>query len=310
MEVEHLIALRLSRRKLLNPYAHLDEIEDATGEPAESRAITMERISASRKLLEDPYAHVDQDGSLSALSEVEPLASLKYVADPSQPIAASDIELAVRSVHRLLWRSRADQNDRSVDPVQLLDPAQALRLLGFKVESLDSLGQYRKNGQLIEVAGLLDQRAHKVEISGQFPVPFRRFTCSHELGHAVLHPHLDAVHRDRSLDGSELSRDLVEWQADRFATLFLMPARLVREQFTRRFLNVPFALSQDTLFALGREAAMRLREKPELREISLLLAYTRNFNGEQFSSLAQHFGVSLTAMAIRLEELGLIQFGN
>ena len=44
-----------------------------------------------------------------------------------------------------------------------------------------------------------------------------------------------------------------------------------------------------------------------LRDISRILAKTESFNGQYFRSLADQFYVSVEAMAIRLEELSLLE---
>jgi len=42
-----------------------------------------------------------------------------------------------------------------------------------------------------------------------------------------------------------------------------------------------------------------------LRDLAMLLAGTQQYNGRFFDSLAKQFGVSIAAMAIRIEELNL-----
>jgi Zn-dependent peptidase ImmA (M78 family) len=315
-------ALSASRRRLQNQYAHLDEL-DAESEDTgvvQAAAELQERIHESRRLLQHPYAYVVDDGFAAVAPDTATTAedrSTNATRFPStvngrfrssKSFRRAEIERAVKETQRLVWKHRIRQGAQgsAEDPTELLDPAIALMLLGFSVEFEDGLGQFRNGRQLIEVAGLIDTNHKKVKISGQFPPPIRRFTLAHELAHAVLHRELSGIHRDRPLDGVGSSRNPVEWEADRFASLYLMPERLVRQHFGARFGHVPFALSEDTLFALGGHEARTLRGDPVKRTVTRVLAGVERFNGKHFFSMGVQFGVSVEAMAIRLEELELI----
>ncbi|WP_243853179.1 ImmA/IrrE family metallo-endopeptidase [Luteibacter anthropi] len=129
------------------------------------------------------------------------------------------------------------------------------------------------------------------------------FTLAHELGHAVLHPEGGGIHRDRS--GSSTSPAEVE--ADFSAIHFLMPERLVRERFEDPFGTAPFVLNDETAFALRMKNLDIAEERfPTERSLSRHLAGLEQYDTRHFPSLASIFGVSLTTMAIRLEELGLL----
>ena len=74
-----------------------------------------------------------------------------------------------------------------------------------------------------------------VQVSKQFPQETQNFTAAHELGHAILHKQT-VLHRDRPLDGSSNTpRIREEMQADKFATFFLMPSKLVEDIFFEMF---------------------------------------------------------------------------
>ena len=163
-------------------------------------------------------------------------------------------------------------------------------------------------GKHVDVAGNIDGSERTVQISLQFDSPVRRFTAAHELGHALLHD-ARGLHRDRALDGGVLHRprDRTEREADDFATYFLMPERLVRSAFEHAFKAREFILNEDTAFALNAGGLESLRATcPEVRDLSRLLAGTTHYDGVHFYSLAEQFGASVEAMAIRLEELNLI----
>lgn len=222
----------------------------------------------------------------------------------------SEIQDRADAVHAIVWRRRPDEwhrpNTRQ-DNVALLSPDFALELLGYSHEIADTLGTFRADSQTFEVAGLLENDCGRVKISAQMPPPVRRFTAAHELGHVVLHPHLKEAHRDRPIDGSTPVKSRIEQEADSFASYFLMPKNLLIERFRSVFGQPPFILNDDTAFALLhqglQEAQARIRQR---RDLSRWIAQTAHYNGLHIIPLAEQFGVSIEAMAIRLEELNLI----
>ncbi len=288
----------------------------------------LQQIHKDRRRKENPYAYLMGDGTYDALpalsttrsrtindpegvDSASDLHSLRRAANDSQPRSRKGIAALVRELHSLLWRSRRAlfPDRRHVDPLELLDPILTLRFLGFECNLVESLGQYALEGQNVEVAGTVDASGRSVEVSRQFEPPVRKFTAAHELGHAILHP-AQALHRDRAFDGTQLRdpRDRTEWEADVFATYFLMPDKLVRARFEALFRTSEFVLNEETAFALNAGDIEELRARYiETRHLSRLLAKTTYYDGCHFDSLAQQFGVSFEAMAIRLEELRLIK---
>lgn len=309
----------IDRRRLANQYAHIDYLEEvpnmATPEPL------AQRVSASRRLLEDPYAYLDDHGEYAAVGP-ESMATaatkdgldLAFMSRRGQSISVShpsdqEIERHVKRLHKRLWRERASLWSDGVpkDPVDILNPAVALGLIGYGYELVDGLGQYPTDSGRIEVAGLIDQPSRTVKLSGQFRLVQRNFTLAHELGHAVLHPQHIGVHRDRAMEGPTFSRDPVEFQADKFATFFLLPERLVRSRFVQVFGTDSFELNDDTAFALSGSSFHEFTAKhPHKRDLCRVLASTGRFNGQNLVPLADQFRVSTMAMTIRLEELKLV----
>lgn len=282
-------------------------------------------IAASRRALQNQYAYLSEDGNFDAL----PVAShaqahaahglphdliRKYSGQEAEtPIkprySAIEIELRARSLQASLWkdRDRIWPGATPTNPINVLDPFIALRLLGYDCELDETLGQFQSNGKQVEVAGVLDKNARQVRISRQFPNAVRSFTAAHELGHALLHDTGAALHRDRPLDGATSPRTGIEFEADKFASFFLMPAKQVQAAFERFFLTDQFMLNEATAFALGQGDYDTLNSKCRtLRQLSRLLAGAEQYNGVHFISLANQFLVSDEAMAIRLEELGLV----
>ena len=169
-----------------------------------------------------------------------------------------------------------------------------------------------KDGEEVdyEVAGLIDQDNKLVLISRNYSKETQNFTMAHELGHAIMHKQ-SVLHRDRPLDGSKLyKRNIQEIQADKFASYFLMPRKLVTEVYEELFLTKSFEINELTTYRLTRDSRTDklVEELKNLRGLSRRLASATSYDSKQFNSLAQIFGVSVEAMAIRLEELGLVKF--
>lgn len=319
--------LSAARRKLANPYAHIEELQlDAID--LDQGPSGLARIHASRMLLQDPYAYVDGDGELSAADQrgaiADPLPSLQLEAarsqlgrdrstsDPMQShdrLSKSSISSAVADVHKKIWSRRMELwfGEPPEDPIELLDPEMALGLFGYETQIEEGLGQMRLGPHRYEVAGILDRPRKSVRVSAQFSLRERRFTLAHELAHVVIHQHLRAVHRDRPVHSIGQVRERTEEEADRFAAEFLMPARLVSSRFKQQFGSSTLVLSDEACFALdGISLTEFLERYPSSREIATRIASVERFDGRSVSSLSAQFQVSVNAMAIRLEELRLL----
>jgi hypothetical protein len=219
------------------------------------------------------------------------------------------IEELVRSVHVKLWEQRRELFGDAEDPIEVLDPARVLELAGYKVRYHEGgLGHDVQDGVRVDVAGLIDPVNKVVEISLLSSPTERLFTLAHELGHVMLGSTGTVVHRDRPLNGTRIARDANERDADKFAACFLMPSKLLRKAFLRRFLTECFELDDATAFALRASWADDVRKEfPTLHALSCYLASAEHYNGSGFPSLSSAFSVSPVAMAIRLKELGLIK---
>ena len=135
------------------------------------------------------------------------------------------------------------------------------------------------------------------------------FTTAHELGHALLHDKL-VLHRDLPLDGSETERirSVEEIQADKFAAMFLMPKKIVVQLFYELFQTNKFTINEETALLLTNSSAYELRRKIKTkRDLSRLITKCEFYNYRPFNSLSKIFQVSVEAMSIRLEELGLVE---
>jgi formiminotetrahydrofolate cyclodeaminase len=259
------------------------------------------------------FADALRNEDIDAVEEDELAHAIENLMARTKPnYTDSEIDERASELRAIVWKNRSalwPQIPSQADPVQFLDPDGAFRLLGYDFELSESLGLIRTASGTFEVAGLLDALPGSVRVSRQMKPDVRLFTAAHELGHIILHPQLLEAHRDRPLDGSVISRTPIEREADRFASAYLMPAKLVRDRFAANFGTQLFSLSDGTAFALlgtGLDKA-RARLKSE-RVLAKALATAARYNGRQIVPMASQFKVSPTAMAIRLEELGLLSF--
>lgn len=229
--------------------------------------------------------------------------------------STKDLEQLVHDLQVTLWKYRdkiwLDEEERPKIPMEVLKPQDVLRyLMGYRFTQEATLGTHRVGNETFEIAGMINKKDRHVRISQQFPVETMRFTAAHELAHAILH-RTELLHRDKAIDGSSssLHRDAKEVQADKFAALFLMPAKGVRATFEKFFQTKQFKITTDTAFALGSYKLSELKAKcPSKRSLAMMLAQVTFYAGNSFKSLAEFYGVSNTTMAIRLEELDLVEY--
>lgn len=317
-------AISRDRYRLGNPYAHSDGnggFSALAAEPAQPEASDL-RITQSRRKLEDPYAYMDGDGQFSALapgasSRCRPAPidakTIRNGAKTGRRFSYEEIETFARTMQAILWKDRDAywSGNAPDDPLDVLDPEIAFRALDYDVSTPTAVGQYHGTSGATDVAGIIDQPNKAVELAQNYPPTTRRFTAAHELGHAILHQHA-GLHRDQPIDGGSApvagKHNRTEQEANKFATFFLMPAKLVKAEFENRYLSEPFIINDDTAFALIQDNADALRRQCDSRKtLARTLASNHRYNGRDFPSLAERFGVSVGAMGIRLEELDLLQ---
>lgn len=284
-------------------------------------------ISEARRNLQNPYAYLGSEGQLEAQisrkdSSVSPLTGAEgfkrfrefaasYRGSGSHEGGWSYSEAAISAIAKRLqreyWTARnyCWPSERFQDPVEFLEPKRFLRAFAYNV-SEGPLGTMRTENGSFDVAGIIDNDERRVVLADTLEAPVARFTAAHELGHAVLHDQ-SGLHRDRPLDGGSQSgpRATHEVEADCFAVHFLMPEKLVRAEFLFRFGVPKLELTQHQLVLLDPSANTSLVLE---RRILARAAATKRLNSEfgMLLSLAERFGVSNEAMAIRLEELDLV----
>lgn len=234
---------------------------------------------------------------------------MNAVRKPAQQLPRRQvIQKRARYLQLELWNRRAElwRQDVPQSPLDVLQPGVGLRISGFEIESRDFIGDDWECGTHVEVAGLLDREIGKVFISSRYSRVVQNFTAAHELGHALLHPHVDVQHRELPVDGPRGQSSWEEREADWFATEFLMPEKQVRKEFAGRFGEGVFRLTDSTAFALCQCSLEKILLRCRVaRDLSKMLAETNTYNGAAFPSMASRFSVSSKAMAIRIDELGL-----
>jgi len=296
---------QISESRLMpqNPDAHIDYpvTKDNTEHVDNERELLSAQMSESRSISKNPYAFLNEtEGYRSKFSNM---------THKTQRFSHSQIEIQANKLLKELWLKREQMwGWAPSDPTIVIDPAKGLELLGFSITYEEDLGSYYSDRGNVKIAGVINGKTRSVHVSRQFPQSTLCFTAAHELGHAVLHDTSTSIHRDKPLNGEILSREQIELEADKFATFFLMPAKLVKSRFVEIFGTESFSLTEDTAFALSCSSLMEVKKKHKtLRHISRLLAGTKSYGGRNLYSLADQFRVSVEAMAIRLEELDLIE---
>jgi len=224
-----------------------------------------------------------------------------------------EIEVCVRELQTLIWNNRHLLWKKNIptNPLGVLRPDLILKnAMGYDYISSERYGVPINEGDAIEVAGVIDQPNKIVAVSNNFPVEVQKFTAAHELGHAILHEQ-PILHRDIPVDsiGKRGIRDKVEIEADNFAKYFLMPKKLIVKEFEKRFSQGIFQINENSAFKFGGRNTSDLRkESKNLRSLARKLASTESFDNKHFISISELFNVSVEAMAIRLEELDLVQY--
>mgnify|MGYP000453360280 CR=1 FL=1 len=291
--------IRKDRLLLQNPYAHLNP------EGRFSCAVA----TPTRYDLQNPYAYLNGAGKFDSevvATTIAPSPHIFYFG----PQRAS-VEKSAHALQRELWKHRKSIfGSTEVKPLTVIDPKAAATILGLTMEEVNPLPWATNESGNFEVAGLFNRAEKRISISNRLPRSTWRFTASHELGHYILHPGVVELHRDKPLDGSEdvLAPNAVERQANWFAAAFLMPQKLVTQEFVARFgTALPLKISKDIAFGLARGRYLELLPpKITAKKLAFELASSIYFHGESFESLTTVFSVSTSAMAYRLLELGLI----
>ena len=221
-----------------------------------------------------------------------------------------EIERVVRAVQFEVWKDRELLFPMGVPPVHhIFEPAVVAAKLGLGLERRASIPAMPGAAMRAEAAGTYDGRRGVICVSTRFDITVQRFTVAHEIAHHVLHPSLakGVLHRDRPIHDLSEDRPPIEKEADYFAACLLVPLKLLEEQFRARFgSSKPLPLNEATAFLLRRNAHELFGAPRPRRAFACALACAQSFDRRRFTCLKDHFGVSISALAIRLEEAGLV----
>lgn len=224
-----------------------------------------------------------------------------------------DIEKLASDLQNIIWLNKGTIWNKNIPdhPTKVLKPNIVLKkALGYHYAVTEAIYLSENGSEDSEIAGLIDQKQRIVLVSNGFDKSTQNFTAAHELGHALLHKQT-VLHRDRPIDGlgKRVRRNITEYQADRFATHFLMPSKLIKSVFKDLFLTNKFIINEDNSFNLIQDSPSKLRaDSRNLRGLAFKIASAESFSNQKFKSISKLFGVSVSAMAIRLEELELLEF--
>jgi len=218
------------------------------------------------------------------------------------------IEYEARRLQFEIWNSRELRYPLGVPGIPtLFDPRNVADHCGLYYEERERLDTDFHGGG--EAAGLWRKDRSTILISRNFPYEVRRFTAGHEIGHFILHPHVGerTLHREFGFNAPRENRPALEREADFFASCLLMPRRAVISEFDARFGSKhPLALTETVAYHLKADAGTLFSQPPGSLMFAESVARAEQFDRKRFSSLAKFFGVSPRAMAIRLDELGLV----
>ncbi len=250
-----------------------------------------------------------EDFSKTSLKKSFNLAKTELSSGRWEGINLSDtaIEALANQATNLLWdfRDLLWNGQPPSKAYEILKPEVILeKILEYRYGYVPA-EMYEEGGVAFQVAGTINKKEKIVGVATGMSPEVQAFTAAHELGHAFLHTDLGIMHRDRPLDGAVSTVDIKERQANKFAACFLMPARIVEAVFQQVFDMNKFEVNDNTMFKLRLGGMSDFRRK--FRTVRSISTFIARYKGNTYQPLHKIFGVSVTAMAIRLEELGLIE---
>ena len=221
------------------------------------------------------------------------------------PLSFTNVEAAVNHAHVLLRERRHEFRRHGLhDPVDWLDPHMLAEMLGLKYELEPSI---RVADRLTRdnPYGLLILNERRCIVSEERGPAVARYTGAHEIGHYLHHQSKLNQHWERSFD-SEKPRPLLEREADLFASIFLMPPKLLLQRIEYHFAQRPLRVNDNLQFLLCPNYTDLDPAKLDL-EYALARA-SIDFRRRHIVPLHQQFKVSVKAMAIRLQQLRVFSY--
>lgn len=218
------------------------------------------------------------------------------------------IEKEARRLQVEIW-TRRDLHYRfgAPDIPTLFDPRNVADHCGLYFDTRDRLDTDYAGGG--EAAGIWQRDRSTVLVSTKYSFETQRFTAGHEIGHFILHPQVGdrTLHRELAVDGPRAHRPPLEKEADHFSACLLMPRNAVIKEFDARFgTKHPLVLTETVAYHLKMDPGLLFSQPRGSPLFAEAVARAQQFDRGRFKSLANYFGVSVRAMAIRLDELGLV----
>jgi len=225
---------------------------------------------------------------------------------------------AYQTLHRLLGYLKAKRGlgPKKVLPLEDFFPVDVrllVKLSGWSVDEVGMVGYTPSNEQILAKCVKAEKR---IVLLANQPKERKRYTLAHELGHILLHTAIPecnggsskALYRvvstlpsSRSRPQDEYSR--IEREAEVYAREILMPERAVKRHFAKAIgkPHIRAASAVAITFAPLAHRASPVDPRAAADEIATYSA------SHGVLSLATFFGVSVSSMAIRLNELSLVR---
>lgn len=228
------------------------------------------------------------------------------------------IKKQARDVLSKLYRAYYEERGKYLSPEEFF-PINLKKIISsvmnWNLENVSDIG-YDKYGQRLR--GYCDHEKRLIRITFQDMKPGEKvFTIAHEIGHALLHT------RDtRTSSVSERKRvspkirkatttsheRTIEKEANIFAAELLMPEKAVRDYFFsvfgRKELWLGSMKAQQIIEKSGKSSRSSIFTPQTAKDVAPYFADYKK-NGTTLS-LREYFGVSRTAMSLRLLELNLL----
>lgn len=239
-------------------------------------------------------------------------------------LGLTDISTTERDLEigRLAARYRAKVKAKLLstvqDPIDLLDPKALAELLGVDYLELPEIADEvyeigtRRSRKASSWAGYLDRRENCIVVSQDFKLEEMRFTAAHELGHYLLHPAVEYRRERPARDVTvQLPRPREEYEADRFATEWLMPRKWITSRLKKTFDQaLPIKVDYNLAWLLFGDNYERLfYATDDLAHERAIASRSLPFGSSHLPPMKEQFKVSETAMALRLQELRAVVRG-
>lgn len=226
-----------------------------------------------------------------------------------------DIEHEAKSLRKRVLQNVKAYEPNATNARRYLHGRYAAEFLDFEYEehpeldmSLGLPGRTRRTRTVI--AGMIDRTIRLIAVSEKFSEEEKRFTGLHEVGHAVLHPELRGAHRDRPIDLSKTRSELdpLEWEANQFAVAYSMPKDWFVQDVEARFRRIPIEVDEHLLWRLDPRDPDHFfsTRRDDLDLEKAIVSYAGFGQSVQLPSLMAIYHMSLTATALRVKELKLV----